>query len=321
MKVLVADELSPRGIETLRQAAGLTVDVKLGLKPAELKAIVGDYQALAVRSATKVTADILEAAAGLKVIGRAGVGVDNIDVEEATRRHIIVMNTPGGNSMAVAELTLAMLLALPRQLVQAVTSTKSGSWEKKRFAAGHELFQKTVGILGLGNIGSLVAQRCLAFGMTVLVYDPHPSEAARKLGLSVQFVTLEELVRQADFLTIHIPANEKTRHLVGASLFARMKKGAYLVNCARGGIVDEAALATALKDGTLAGAAMDVFAAEPVPADHPLLGLDNFLATPHLGASTEEGQLACANQLAEQLVEFLQRGVVRNAVNAPAAKS
>jgi (S)-sulfolactate dehydrogenase len=320
MKVLVADELSPRGIETLRKATGLTVDVKLGLKPADLKAIIGDYQALAVRSATKVTADILEAAGGLKVIGRAGVGVDNIDVEAATRKNVIVMNTPGGNSMAVAELTLAMLLALPRQLVQAVSSTKSGKWEKKRFAIGHELFQKTVGILGLGNIGSLVAQRCLAFGMTVLVYDPHPSEAARKLGLSVQFVSLEELVRRADFLTIHVPANEKTHNLVGASLFAQMKKGVYLVNCARGGIVDESALATALQDGTLAGAAMDVFSTEPLPAGHPLLGLDNFLATPHLGASTEEGQLACANQLAEQLVEFLQRGVVRNAVNAPAAK-
>jgi len=316
MKVLVADELSPRGIETLRKANGLTVDVKLGLKPAELKSILGDYQALAVRSATKVTADVLEGAKALKVIGRAGVGVDNIDVEAASRQNIIVMNTPGGNSMAVAELTLAMLLALPRQLVQAVGSTKSGKWEKKKFASGHELFQKTVGILGLGNIGSLVAQRCLAFGMTVLVYDPHPSEAARKLGLSVQFVSLEELVRRADFLTIHVPANEKTHNLVGASLFAQMKKGAYLVNCARGGIVDEAALAVALQDGTLAGAAMDVFSTEPPPADYPLLALDNFLATPHLGASTEEGQLACANQLAEQLVEFLQRGVVRNAVNA-----
>ncbi len=320
MKVLVADELSPRGIETLRRAEGLTVDVKLGLKAPELKAILGDYQALAVRSATKVTADVLEAARGLKVIGRAGVGVDNIDVEAASKKSIIVMNTPGGNSMAVAELTMAMLLALPRQLVQAVASTKSGKWEKKRFAQGHELFQKTVGILGLGNIGSLVAQRCLAFGMTVLVYDPHPSEAARKLGLSVHFVSLEELVRGADFLTIHVPANEKTHHLVGASLFAQMKKGTYLVNCARGGIVDEAALAVALKDGTLAGAAMDVFSTEPVAPENPLLALDNFLATPHLGASTEEGQLACANQLAEQLVEFLQRGVVRNAVNAPAAK-
>jgi len=320
MKVLVADELSPQGIETLRRATGLTVDVNLGLKPAELKAILGDYQGLAIRSATKVTADILEAARELKVIGRAGVGVDNIDVEAATKKSIVVMNTPGGNSMAVAELTLAMLLALPRQLVQAASSTKLGKWEKKRFAAGHELFQKTVGILGLGNIGSLVAQRCLAFGMTVLVYDPHPSEAARKLGLSVQFVSLQELVRRADFLTVHVPANETTRNMVGRSLFAQMKRGVYLVNCARGGIVDESALATALQDGTLAGAAMDVFSTEPVRADHPLLALDNFLATPHLGASTEEGQLACANQLAEQLVEFLQRGVVRNAVNAPAAK-
>ncbi|HMK74343.1 MAG TPA: NAD(P)-dependent oxidoreductase, partial [Myxococcaceae bacterium] len=201
ISVLVADEMSPKGVETLRRAAGLTVDVKTGLKPAELRAILGDYQALAVRSATKVTAEVLESARQLKVIGRAGVGVDNIDVDAATRKGIVVMNTPGGNSMAVAELTMAMLLALPRQLVQAVASTRGGRWEKKRFASGHELFQKTVGILGLGNIGSLVAQRCLAFGSTVLVYDPHPSEAARKLGLSVQFVSLEELVRRADYLT------------------------------------------------------------------------------------------------------------------------
>jgi len=318
IKVLVADELSPQGIETLRRASGLTVDVRTGLKPADLKALLADYQALAIRSATRVTADILEGARSLRVIGRAGVGVDNIDVEAATRKHIVVMNTPGGNSMAVAELTMAMLLALPRQLVQAVSSTKSGKWEKKRFAAGHELFQRTVGILGLGNIGSLVAQRCLAFGTRVLVYDPHPSEAARKLGLSVHFVSLEELVQRSDYLTIHVPLTESTRNLIGPEVFAQMKKGTYLVNCARGGIVDEAALAAALQDGTLAGAAMDVFATEPVPGDHPLLKLDNFLPTPHLGASTEEGQLACANQLAEQLVEFLQRGVVRNAVNAVA---
>ena len=318
IKVLVADELSPQGIETLRRASGLTVDVRTGLKPADLKALLADYQALAIRSATRVTADILEGARSLRVIGRAGVGVDNIDVEAATRKHIVVMNTPGGNSMAVAELTMAMLLALPRQLVQAVSSTKSGKWEKKRFAAGHELFQRTVGILGLGNIGSLVAQRCLAFGTRVLVYDPHPSEAARKLGLSVHFVSLEELVQRSDYLTIHVPLTESTRNLIGPEVFAQMKKGTYLVNCARGGIVDEAALAAALQDGTLAGAAMDVFATEPVPGDHPLLKLDNFLPTPHLGASTEEGQLACANQLAEQLVEFLQRGVVRNAVNAAA---
>ena len=315
MKVLVADELSPEGLETLRSAPELTVEVKVGLAPAELKAIVGQYDALAVRSATKVTADTLENPGRLKVIGRAGVGVDNIDVEAATRKGVVVMNTPGGNSVAVAELTIALMLDLLRQLVPAIVTTRAGRWEKKRFAGGHELFRKTVGLVGFGSIGQLVAQRCLAFGTTVIAYDPHPIEASRRLG--VQIVSLDDLFRHADIVSLHVPLMENTRSLVGRSQLGLMRRGGYLVNCARGGIVDEDALADALRDGTLAGAAMDVFATEPVPKDHPLLAVDNFLCTPHLGASTEEGQLACASQLAEQLVEYARTGHVRHAVNAP----
>ncbi|HEY1904767.1 MAG TPA: hydroxyacid dehydrogenase [Myxococcaceae bacterium] len=315
MKVLVADELSPEGLQTLRDASGLTVEVKVGLTPAALKAILGEYDVLAVRGATKVTADVLANPGRLKLIGRAGVGVDNIDVEAATRKGIVVMNTPGGNSVAVAELTIALMLDLLRQLVPAIASTRAGRWEKKKFGGGHELFRKTVGLLGFGSIGQLVAQRCIAFGTTVIAYDPHPVEASRRMG--AQIVPLDEVFRRADIVSLHLPLAEGTRNLVGRAQFAAMRKGSYLVNCARGGIVDEVALAEALRNGTLAGAAMDVFATEPVPPDHPLLALDNFLCTPHLGASTEEGQLACASQLAEQLVEYARTGHVRHAVNAP----
>ena len=315
MKVLVADEMSTEGLQTLRSAADLTVDVKVGLAPAALKAIVGEYDVLAVRSATKVTADVLEKPGRLKLIGRAGVGVDNIDVEAATRKGVVVMNTPGGNSVAVAELTMALMLDLLRQLVPAITSTRAGRWEKKKFGGGHELFRKTVGLLGFGSIGQLVAQRCIAFGTTVIAYDPHPVEASRRMG--AQIVPLDEVFRRADIVSLHLPLADGTKNLVGRAQLSAMRKGSYLVNCARGGIVDEAALAEALRDGTLAGAAMDVFATEPVPPDHPLLSLDNFLCTPHLGASTQEGQLACASQLAEQLVEYARTGHVRHAVNAP----
>jgi D-3-phosphoglycerate dehydrogenase/(S)-sulfolactate dehydrogenase len=315
MKVLVADELSPEGLETLRSAPGMTVEVKVGLQPAELKAILGQYDVLAVRSATRVTADVLEKPGKLKLIARAGVGVDNIDVDAATRKGVLVMNTPGGNSVAVAELAIGLMLVLLRHLVPAISSTKSGRWEKKRFAGGHELFRKTVGLVGFGTIGQLVAQRCIAFGTTVIAFDPHPIEASRRAG--VQIVPIDELFRRSDVVSLHLPLADTTRNLVSARLLGLMKKGSYLVNTARGGIVDEAALAGALRDGTLAGAAMDVFASEPVPKDHPLLSLENFLCTPHLGASTEEGQLACANQLAEQLVEYARTGHVRHALNAP----
>src|SRR5689334_10360853 len=258
MKVLVADDLSAEGVDILRKGSGLTVDVKVGLKPAELKAIVGGYDALAVRSATKVTAEIIEAGKNLKVIGRAGVGVDNVDLEAANKRGVVVMNTPGGNTITVAELTVAMMMAVSRHIAQATASIKGGKWEKKKFQ-GRELFNKTLGVIGIGNIGSVVVERCLGMKMKVLAYDPFISEdAARRLGC--ELVTLDELLRQSDYVSIHVPLTEQTRNLVGKDAFAKMKKGAYLINCARGGIVDEVALAEALSSGHLGGAALDVFA-------------------------------------------------------------
>ncbi|HEY6101524.1 MAG TPA: phosphoglycerate dehydrogenase, partial [Anaeromyxobacter sp.] len=313
-RVLVSDDLSPEAVRILRDA-GLDVDVKVGLKPDELEAIVGDYDALAVRSATKVTARLLERAQRLRVIGRAGIGVDNVDLEAATRRGIVVMNTPGGSSVTVAELALAMILDLSRHVASATASVKAGKWEKKRFQ-GHELAGKTLGVVGIGNIGSVLVDRAQAMKMRVIAYDPFISpEAAAKLGASL--VDLDALWRESDVISIHVPLTEKTRNLVDASVLATVKKGAILVNCARGGIVDEKALADALASGHLGGAALDVFEKEPPPPDHPLLRLDGFVCTPHIGASTEEAQSAVAVAVAEQLVAYLRDGVVKNAVNAP----
>lgn len=315
MKVLVADDLSADGVEILKAGKGLEVDVKVGLKPPELKAVMGEYDALAVRSATKVTAEIIEAGKRLKVVGRAGVGVDNIDLEAATRRGIVVMNTPGGNTITVAELTVAMMMAVSRHIPQATASIKSGRWEKKKFQ-GRELFGKTLGVIGIGNIGSVVVDRCLGMKMKVLAYDPFISEeAARNLGC--ELVPLDDLYRRSDYISVHVPFTEQTRGLIGKDALSKMKKGAYLVNCARGGIVDEAALHEALGSGKLGGAALDVFAEEPARADHPLLKLDNFICTPHLGASTEEAQQNVATALAEQMVDYLCHGTIRNAVNVP----
>jgi len=224
MKVLVADELSPEGLEILRGTPELSVEVKLGLAPSALKTIVGEYDVLAVRSATKVTAEVLENPGRLKLIGRAGVGVDNIDVAAATRKGVVVMNTPGGNSVAVAELTIGLMLTLLRQLVPAISSTRSGKWEKKRFAGGHELFRKTVGLVGFGSVGQIVAQRCIAFGTTVVAYDPHPVEASRRLG--VQILALEELFRRADIVSLHVPLMDNTRNLVSRSLLGVMRRAA-----------------------------------------------------------------------------------------------
>jgi len=315
MKVLVADDLSADGVDILKRGANLSVDVKVGLKPAELKAIIGEYDALAVRSATKVTAEIIQAGTKLKLIGRAGVGVDNIDLEAANKRGIVVMNTPGGNTITVAELTVAMMTAISRHIPQATASIKNGKWEKKKFQ-GRELFNKTLGVIGIGNIGSVVVDRCLGMKMKVLAYDPFISaEAAKALGC--ELVTLDELYQRSDYISVHVPFTEQTKNLVGKDAFSKMKKGAFLVNCARGGIVDEAALHEALSSGHLGGAALDVFSTEPVPADHPLLKLDNFICTPHLGASTEEAQQNVATALAEQMVDYLSNGVIRNAVNIP----
>jgi D-3-phosphoglycerate dehydrogenase/(S)-sulfolactate dehydrogenase len=311
-RVLVADDLSPEAVSILR-GAGLEVDVKVGMKPDELLAVIGGYDGLAVRSATKVTAKVLEAATRLKVVGRAGVGVDNVDLPAATRKGVVVMNTPGGSATTVAELALAMILSLSRHVAVATASVKAGKWEKKKFQ-GHELAGRTLGVVGIGNIGSVLVDRCLALKMKVVAYDPFIStEAAAKLG--VRLVALEALWGEADVISLHVPLTDQTRHMINAATLARMKPTALLVNCARGGIVDEAALAAALAAGRLGGAALDVFEQEPPAADHPLFKLDNVVLTPHLGASTEEAQAAVAVAVAEQLSDYLRSGVVRNAVN------
>jgi (S)-sulfolactate dehydrogenase len=311
-RVLVADDLSPEAVQVLRKA-GLEVDVKVGMKPDELEAVIGGYDGLAVRSATKVTAKVLEKATRLKVVGRAGVGVDNVDLDAATRRGVVVMNTPGGSSTTVAELALAMVLSLSRHVAAATASVKSGKWEKKKFQ-GHELAGKTLGVVGIGNIGSVLVDRARALKMRAIAYDPFISaDAARKLG--VELVELDALWRESDVISLHVPITDKTRNLVNADVLSRVKKGAILVNCARGGIVDEKALAEALATGRLGGAAMDVFEKEPPPADHPLFKFENFVCTPHIGASTEEAQSAVAIAIAEQLAVYLQEGVVKNAVN------
>jgi D-3-phosphoglycerate dehydrogenase/(S)-sulfolactate dehydrogenase len=314
-RVLVADDLSAQGVDILRKA-GLEVDVKVGLAPEELEKIIGEYDGLAVRSATKVSARLLERATRLKVVGRAGVGVDNVDLPAATRRGVVVMNTPGGSSVTVAELTLAHILALARHVAQATASVKAGRWEKKRFQAGRELAGKTLGVVGIGNIGSIVVERCRALRMRVIAYDPFISrEAAARLGVTQ--VDLDQLWRESDVISLHVPLTEQTRNVVNAAAIARMKNGVLLVNCARGGLVDERALADAIASGHVGGAALDVFEQEPPPPDHPLFRLDGVICTPHLGASTEEAQAAVAAAIAEQIAGYLVRGEVKNAVNLP----
>jgi D-3-phosphoglycerate dehydrogenase/(S)-sulfolactate dehydrogenase len=313
-RVLVSDDLSTEAVRILKDA-GLEVDVKVGLKPEALEEIIAGYDALAVRSATKVTARLLEKAARLRVVGRAGVGVDNVDLDAATRQGVVVMNTPGGSSVTVAELALGMILSLYRHVPAATASVKAGKWEKKRFQ-GREIAGKTLGVVGIGNIGSVLVYRALAMKMRVVAYDPFiTADAAAKLGAAL--VDLDTLWHEADVVSLHVPLTEQTRKLVDAATLAKMKKGAILVNCARGGIVDEGALAEALASGHLGGAALDVFEKEPPPPDHPLFAQDDFVCTPHIGASTEEAQSAVAIALAEQLVAYLRDGVVQNAVNAP----
>jgi len=317
-RVLVSDSLSRQGIEILQAAEGVQVDVKTGLKPAELKAIIGDYDALVVRSSTKVTEELLEAAASLKVVGRAGIGVDNVDVAAATKRGVVVMNTPGGNTVTTAEHALALMMSLVRFVPQATMSMKAGEWEKKKFQ-GHELCGKALGVVGLGNIGSIVADRALGLKMKVLAYDPFLSpDRAAELG--VELLPLDEVYRRADIITVHVPLLEETRGLVGADAFAKMKDGAYLVCAARGGIVDEQALLAALESGKLAGAALDVFAQEP-PGVTALVRHERVICTPHLGASTVEAQEAVALQVADQIVDYLVNGTIRNAVNVPSVPS
>jgi D-3-phosphoglycerate dehydrogenase len=317
MKVLVSDNISPKGIEILKKA-GLEVDIKTGLKPEELKAEIGNYHALVVRSATKVTPDIIESAKNLKVIGRAGSGLDNVDKIAATKKGIVVMNTPGGNTITTAEHTMALLLSMARQIPQATASMKEGKWEKKKFM-GIEVYNKTLGIIGLGNIGTYVAKMAQGMEMNVITYDPYLSvEKARTLGVKV--VELDELIKKSDFITIHTPLTNETKGLINAERIAMMKEGVRLINAARGGIIDEKALYEAIKSGKVAAAALDVFEKEP-PEGSLLLELDNVVCTPHLGAATGEAQENVAIAISEQLVDYLIHGTIRNAVNFPSVSA
>jgi len=315
MKILVTDSLAPQGLEVFERTPGFKVDVRLGLKPAEIKKIVGDYNGWVIRSGTKVTADLIEAAENLKVIGRAGVGVENIDVEAASKKGVVVMNTPGGNNVTTAEHTISLMLSLARHIPQAVASLKGGQWKRDRFM-GVELCNKTLGVIGLGNVGRIVAERAAGLRMKVVAHDPFiSSENAARLG--VELVSLEEIFKRSDFITVHVPLTNETRGMINRKTFAKMKKGVRIINCARGGIVDEKDLAEALKEGKVAGAALDVFVDEPPPSDHPLLKMEQVVTTPHLGASTDEAQLNVAIAVAEQMVDFLTRGIIRYAVNVP----
>lgn len=315
MKILVSDPLASQGLELFQQAPGFDVDVRLGLKPAELIGIIGDYQGLVIRSGTKVTSKVVEAAQNLKVIGRAGVGVENIDVEAASKKGIVVMNTPGGNDVTTAEHTISLMMSLARHIPQAVASLKMGKWTREKFM-GVELCNKTLGIIGLGKVGRIVAERALGFRMKVIAHDPFvPTESAARLGVEV--VSLDEIYERSDFITVHTPMTNETRGLINSNTFAKMKTGVRIINCARGGIVDEEDLIQALQEGKVAGAALDVFVEEPPRPDHPLLMMDQVITTPHLGASTGEAQLNVAIAVAQQMIDFLSRGIIRYAVNVP----
>ncbi|MEL6679524.1 MAG: phosphoglycerate dehydrogenase [Pseudomonadota bacterium] len=315
-KVLISDKLSEAAVQIFRDT-GVEVDFQpgLGKDPEKLAEIIGDYDGLAIRSATKATAELIAKATNLKVIGRAGIGVDNIDIPAASAKGIVVMNTPFGNSITTAEHAIAMMFAVARQIPEADASTRAGKWEKSKFM-GVEITRKTLGVIGCGNIGSIVANRALGLKMKVVAYDPFLSqERAEKLGVT-KVETIEELLPLADFVTLHLPKTEKTANLLSAERVKLMKPGARLVNCARGGLVDEAAVAEALRSGALAGAAFDVFAVEPA-TENPLFDAPNVVCTPHLGAATTEAQENVALQVAEQMSDYLMKGAISNAINAP----
>jgi D-3-phosphoglycerate dehydrogenase len=315
MKILVTDPLAPEGLEVFKNAEGFEVDVKIGLKPEELKKICHAYDGWVIRSGTKITADLIEAAKNLKVIGRAGVGYENIDADTATKKGIVVMNTPGGNNVTTGEHTIALMMALARHIPQAVASLKGGKWDRNKFV-GVEMCNKTIGVIGLGNVGRIVAERAAALRMKVIGFDPFiAAENIARMG--VQPGTLDDIFTRSDFITVHVPLTPDTQGLINKAAFAKMKRGVRIINCARGGIVDEADLAEAIKHGKVAGAALDVYVDEPPPPQHPLLNLDQVITTPHLGASTDEAQLNVAIAVAEQMVDFLAKGVVRYAVNVP----
>jgi D-3-phosphoglycerate dehydrogenase len=316
MHILVCDPVSPKGIELLKQQSEFKVSVlKERLAEAALLPMVSDVEAMVVRSETKVTKKVIEAAHKLKVVGRAGVGVDNVDVEAATHRGIVVMNTPSGNTISTAELTFSMLMALARKIPQAHMSMKAGEWNRKAFQ-GVELYNKTLGILGMGRIGSEVARRAIAFGMRALAYDPYLA-LSRAKALQVELVEIEELYARSDFITVHMPMTDETKGMINAAAFAKMKKGVRVLNCARGGIINEGDLYEALRSGQVAGAALDVYEVEPLPAQFPLRDLAQVIMTPHLGASTEEAQENVGIEVAEAITDYLLHGTVRNAVNLP----
>jgi D-3-phosphoglycerate dehydrogenase len=314
MKILVSDNMAESGIERLMNVPEFDVEVNTSLTHDELRHIIKEYDALVIRSATKVTADIIEAADRLKVVARAGIGLDNVDIAAASKRGIVVMNTPEGNVITTAEHAIAMMLALSRNIPQATASLKGGKWEKKRFR-GKEVFNKVLGVIGVGRIGRIVADRAMGLRMNVIGYDPYiSSEVVDKLG--IKGVTVDELFAQADYITVHTPMTQETRGLINAEAFKKMKKGVFIINCARGGIVDEQDLYDAIQSGIVGGAALDVFIKEP-PTDNPLLGLDQVIVTPHLGASTDEAQENVAIAVADQVIDYLVRDTIRNAVNAP----
>ncbi len=314
-KVLVTDTIAREGLEILERSPGLEVVYQPGLSPGDLLEAIRDADALVIRSGTKVTGDVIAAAECLRVVGRAGIGVDNVDVPAATARGVVVMNTPGGNNVTTAEHAIALLIALARHVPQATASMKRGEWEKKRFM-GMELYNRTLGVVGLGNIGRIVADRGRGLGMKVIAHDPFLSEevAARA---DVELVTFDELLERADAITVHVPRTKETAGLLGRAAFEKAKPGVLVINAARGGIVDEEALAEALDKGRVGGAALDVFVSEPPPADHPLLGRDDVICTPHLGASTEQAQVNVAIDIAEQVRDFLCHDIIGNAVNVP----
>jgi D-3-phosphoglycerate dehydrogenase len=315
-KVLIADAISQRGIDELSRNDELDVAIKTGLSEQELIASIPLFSGLIVRSQTRVTADVLNAAAKLRVVGRAGVGVDNVDVETATRRGVVVLNAPGGNTVSTAEHAFSLLLAVARKIPQADANVRSKNWDKKNFE-GVELYNKTLGIIGMGRIGSELSRRAIAFGMRVVAYDPYLS-VTRARSLQVELVDeLDDLLKSADFISLHTPLTAETRHIVDAARLKKTKRGVRIINCARGGLIDEAALVQALQDGHVAGAALDVFEIEPLPSDSQLRSAPNLVLTPHLGASTVEAQESVGIEIAQSVRAALLEGTIRNAVNMP----
>src|SRR6266404_1024298 len=315
-KVLISDPISERGVDELSRDRALEVTVKTGLSERELVALIPSFSALVVRSQTKITAAILNAGAKLRVIGRAGVGVDNVDVETATRRGIVVLNAPGGNTVSTAEHAFSLLFSVARKIPQADANVRGNKWDKKNFE-GVELYNKTLGIIGMGRIGSDLSRRAIAFGMRVIACDPYLS-ATRARSLQVELVEeLDDLLATSDFISLHTPLTPETRHILDASRLRKTKRGVRIINCARGGLIDEPALANALRDQHVAAAALDVFEIEPLPNDSPLRSTPNLILTPHLGASTAEAQESVGIEIAQSIRAALLEGTIRNAVNMP----